>query len=110
MKWIKNDVKFERGNHECLIAQYDNNGTWYMNRAMQTQQSMKRNFKMFGEFLGASVCEVKRYWNDDDDEAAENDIVIIDGRGFDGEKCEKYVLWREREDESLERVGELERK
>lgn len=106
MKWIMNDVEFEESNFEFLIARYDNNGAWYMPQLWETQKSMERDFKMFGEFLGASVCEVKTYLNDED-EVAENNIITFEGIEFEGEKYEKYILRRE---DLFEKNGEQKRK
>ena len=82
MKWNHNGIKYRRGCYEVLIAQFDGKGSWFVNRAMQTQQSMKANFKRLGEFLGASSVEVKKLY-DDDDNITETNVIIAD-RHYDG--------------------------
>lgn len=89
MKWIKNGVTFNRGNYECLIAKFDDTPVWFTPRAMQTQQSMKSNFKRLGEMFEASKCEVKPMYNEADEWTEEN-IVVFDFM-YSGE-CKFYAL------------------
>lgn len=74
MKWNNNGIKYNRGCHECLIAQYDSKGPWWSLGACATQQTMKSEFKRLGEYLNASACEVKLLYDDNDVEA-ENNVV-----------------------------------
>lgn len=95
MKWNNNDVKYERGNYECLIAQYNKTGAWVCVRAMATQQTQKHNFKELGEFLSAKECEVKRAY-DDNDNPTETNVILIDnmrayGGGFQFWTCNEEM-------------------
>ena len=95
MKWNNNDVKYERGNYECLIAQYNKTGFWVCVRANVTQQTQKHNFKTLGELLSAKECEVKRAFNDID-ELTETNIILIDnmaayGGGFQFWTCNEEM-------------------
>lgn len=76
MKWINNGIKYQRGCHECLIAQYDGKGCWWSLGAIATQQTMKSEFKRLGEYLGAARCEVKKLYDDDDNEVEQNVVVF----------------------------------
>ena len=39
MKWINNGIKYKRGNHQFLIAKYDDVDVWFVTRAnVITQQ------------------------------------------------------------------------
>lgn len=101
MKWNNNGVKYERGNYECLIAQYNKTGAWVCVRAMATQQTQKHNFKQLGEVISAKEIEVKRAY-DDNDELTETNIILIDnmaayGGGFQFWTC----------NEELERVEKI---
>ncbi|RGD22780.1 hypothetical protein DW651_03040 [Subdoligranulum sp. AM23-21AC] len=82
MKWNKNGIKFLRGCHEVLIAQYDGKGPWYCNIPIMTQQSMKTCFKELGEYLEAESVEVK-YLYDEDDTPTENETMDF-MRKYDG--------------------------
>ena len=86
MKWNNNGIKYERGNYECLIAQYNKTGHWVCVRAMATQQTQKHNFKALGEVISAKEIEVKKLYNDND-ELTETNVIYFDnmaayGGGF----------------------------
>jgi len=72
MKWKTNGIQFRRGCHECLIAQFDRTGVWWSLGAIATQQTMKSEFKRLGEYLGATQCEVKELYGDDNNEVEQN--------------------------------------
>ena len=95
MKWNNNGIKFERGNYECLIAQYNKSGYWVCVRAMATQQTQKHNFKELGEVLSAKEIEVKKLY-DDNDELTETNVILFDnmnayGGGFQFWTCNEEI-------------------
>lgn len=100
MKWIKNGVEFRRGDYFCLIAKYDTRPEWFTVRAMATQQTQKHNFKALGEYLGASVIEVKEAY-DEDDKLVEKDIILFDNMaGYGG----GFQFWHANDE--MERIGD----
>lgn len=98
MKWNNNGIKYQRGCYECLIAKFDDVDVWFTPRAMQTQQTMKANFKRLGELLETKVCEVMPMYGDNDEWTQEN-IVVFDFM-YSGE-CRFYSL---HEDGSMTRI------
>lgn len=58
MRWITNGIKFERGNRETLLAQFDNDGLWYTPRGQMTQSSARALIKLFGEAYDAEQVEL----------------------------------------------------
>lgn len=74
MKWKTNGIQFRRGCHECLIAQFNGCGCWWGLGAMATQQTMKSEFKRLGDYLGATLCEVKELYDENDNET-EQDVI-----------------------------------
>lgn len=98
MKWNNNGIKYLRGCHLVLVAQFDGNGNWWAVGECCTQQAMKAEFKKLGEFLGAEHCEVKRLYNDDD-VPVEKPIFFrfgYDGTLFVGDdKTQKYYPYKE---------------
>lgn len=89
MKWINNGVAYKRGCYESLIAKFDDTPVWFTTNAIQTQQSMKFNFKRLGELFEANKCEVKPMYNESDEWTEEN-IVVFDFM-YSGE-CKFYHL------------------
>lgn len=77
MKWNNNDVKYERGNYEYLIAQYNKSGFWVCLRSNATQQSQKNYFRDLGKVLNAKEIEVKKLY-DDNDVQTETDVILFD--------------------------------
>lgn len=95
MKWNNNGIKYERGNYECLIAQYNKTGAWVCVRAMATQQTQKHDFKALGEVISAEECEVKRLY-DDNDNPTETNVILFDnmaayGGGFQFWTCNEEL-------------------
>ena len=121
MKWITNGIEFRRGCHECLIARYDGAGCWWALGAIATQQTMKAEFKRLGEYLGASRCEVKKLYDEDDDQT-EWDVASFrftnGGLRVEDEKTQRYVaLDLERcwtaigtRETAIRQIGELTKK
>lgn len=100
MKWIHNGIKYERGNHEFLIAQYDDVDVWFTVRAnIATQQTQKALFKKLGEHFEASKIEVLPMYDDNDEWTKEN-IVVFDFISLNGE----YRFWKLHEDGSMEKI------
>lgn len=78
MKWINNGIEYKRGNHEFLIAKYDDVDVWFVTRAnIITQQAQKSGFRKLGEYLEAKKVEVMKMYDDNDEWAQEN-IVVYD--------------------------------
>ena len=99
MKWINNGIKYERGNHEFLIAKYDDTEVWFTVRAnIITQQSQKSLFKRLGEYLGANKCEVLPMYNDEG-EWVKGDIVV-----FDFMSSGECRFWNLNDDGSMEKI------
>lgn len=92
MKWNHNGVSYQRGCYEALIAQYDGAGYWYINEAVQTQQSMKSNFKLLGEHFGAQRVEVKPLFDENDNMTEKTLRVFM--RKYDG----GYIFREDTED------------
>ena len=63
-KWITNGVSFARGNHQPLIAKFDNSKMWLDLAACCTTQTFKDRIKSLAEAYGAKVIEVKPMWNE----------------------------------------------
>ena len=100
MKWINNGVKYERGNHEFLIAKYDETDVWFTVRAnIATQQTQKALFKRLGEYIGASKCEVLPMY-DDNDNWTKGNIVV-----FDFMSSGECRFWRLNEDGSMIKIA-----
>lgn len=76
MKWNKNGIQFRRGCYETLIAQFDGCGNWWTFGGMATQQTMRSMFKRLGEYFGASHCEVKALFDDNDLETEESVVYF----------------------------------
>ncbi len=104
MKWNNNDVKYERGNYECLIAQFDKTGSWVCLRAMATQQTQKHTFKDLGEALSAKEVEVKRFYDDNDEPTETNVIAVMNMKAYGG----GFKFYKENEDESLTPINQSE--
>ena len=100
MKWITNGVKFNRGDYFCLIAKYDTQPEWFAVRAMATQQSQKVNFKALGEFLNASVIEVKEAYDDNENPTEKNVILFDYKKAYGG----GFQFWYTNDE--MERTGE----
>ena len=99
MKWIHNGVKYERGNHEFLIAKYDDVDVWFTVRAnIITQQSQKSNFKRLGEYLEANKIEVLPMYNEKDEWTKENIVV------FDFHSSGECMFWTLQEDGGMIRI------
>ena len=99
MKWIHNGVKYERGNHEFLIAKFDDTDVWFTVRAnIATQQTQKSLFKRLGEYLEASKCEVLPMYGADDEWAKENIVV------FDFMSSGNCLFWNLNEDGSMVKI------
>ena len=90
MKWVNNGIKYLRGDHERLIAQFNGKGAWFTLRAFATQQTQKSEFKRLAEYFEdeVAICEVKKMY-DDDDNLTEDEIVVFDFH-YDG-KCNFYI-------------------
>ena len=100
MKWINNGIEYKRGNHEFLIAKFDDYDVWFVTRAnIITQQSQKKGFKELGEYLEAEKIEVMKMY-DDNDEWAKNNIVVYD-RNCEGE----YSFYNLNEDGSMKKIA-----
>lgn len=82
MKWIKNDVLFERGNYEPIIAKFDNSKVWLVVTACCTQQTARSLFKELGEKYGAKSVEIKKMYSVDDQITEENIVGFL--RLYDG--------------------------
>lgn len=101
MKWNNNDVRYERGNYECLIAQYNKTGAWVCVRAMATQQTQKHSFKELGDVISAKEIEVKRAY-DDNDKLTETNVILIDNMAAYGGGFQFWTY-----NEELERVEKI---
>lgn len=78
MKWTHNGIRYERGNHEFLIAKFDDTELWFAVRAnIATQQTLRSLFKRLGEYFNANKCEVLPMY-DDHDEWSKEPIVVFD--------------------------------
>ena len=105
MKWIVQDgIKFERGNYECLIAQYDKKGFWVCLRAMATQQTQKHTFKDLGVALSAKEIEVKRFYDDNDNPTELSVICVSNMKAYGG----GFKFHIENEEERLVPINQSE--
>lgn len=99
MKWIHNGVKYERGNHEFLIAKYDDAEVWFTVRAdIITQQSQKALFKKLGEYMGANKVEILPMYNDTGEWTKEHIVV------FDFRSSGECMFWWLREDGAMKKI------
>lgn len=78
MKWIKNGIRFERGNYEPLIVKFDNSKVWLKIDACCTQQSARKEFRELGEAYGAKTIEVQKMYNDDGVVSHEDIVCFLD--------------------------------
>lgn len=100
MKWIHNGVKYERGNHEFLIAKFDDTDVWFTVRAnICTQQTQKSLFKKLGEYFEASKCEVLPMYDENDNWIRENIVV------FQFVSSGECLFWNLCEDGSMEKIA-----
>lgn len=100
MKWIHNGVKYERGNHEFLIASFDGVDVWFTVRAnIATQQTQKSLFKRLGDYIGASMCEVLPMYNKNEEWTKENIVV------FDFLSSGKCLFWKLYEDGKMDKIA-----
>ena len=89
MKWKHNGITYPRGSYEALIARYNSDGAWFVARGLMTQQTMRSSFKALGEALNAHSIEVKRLYDDNDNET-ETEVIVFMKR-YDG----RYTFYLE---------------
>lgn len=81
MKWIRNDVTFERGNHREAIARFDNSRCWFRADACMTTQSFRYDIHGLANVYGAKVVELKYFYDENGDQTETN---VVDFLHFDG--------------------------
>lgn len=74
MKWIKNEVSFQRGNYRPIIAKFDNSVCWFASSAIMSARCFKAEIKRIADEYGASVIEMK-YEYDEDYNKVEANVV-----------------------------------
>lgn len=100
MKWINNGIEYKRGNHEFLIAKYDDVDVWFVTRAnIITQQAQKSGFRKLGEYLKAEKVEVMKMYDNNDEWTQEN-IVVYDV-DYEG----NYKFYNLNEDGSMNKIN-----
>lgn len=76
MKWIRNNVTTELGNHRSLIAKFDTSDYWFCYYANAWTGRQFTVFREVARMFDASRIEVK-YENDKPIESEENIITIV---------------------------------
>lgn len=82
MKWIKNDVTFERGNHREAIAKFDNSRCWFRADACMTTQGFRCDIRRLAATYGAKTIEVKYFY---DENGKRTETNVVDFLSFNGE-------------------------
>jgi hypothetical protein len=64
LKWNCEGVNFSRGNHEPLIAKFDNSKVWLNPTSMMTTQAFKSSIRRLAQAYGANSVTVKPFFSD----------------------------------------------
>ena len=75
IRWITNDVSFNRGNWEILIAKFDNSRKWLMPSALCTAANFKAEIRQLAQDFGAKVVEVKKLYENENPVEKRQDVV-----------------------------------
>ena len=92
MKWIKNNVTTERGNHRCLLAKFDTSDYWFCYDANAWTGCQIMAFWKAASLLGASTIEIKYQYDENDQlsEPEENIITIVNYVSEEGFEITKF--------------------
>lgn len=84
MKWKKNNVTTERGNHSVLIAKFDTSDYWFETDFVGHTETQMSVFRRLGKRLEATSVEVKYYFDDNDNPAEPYENIITVVEFYDG--------------------------
>lgn len=108
IKWIKNDVTFERANYFAIVAKFDNSKVWLRPNTIMTAQSFREWAKRLAKAHNSSTVEL-RYFKDCLDKEIITQYIYYDlNRGelvegyrieLEVEDCEKAKYIKYAEDE-----------
>ena len=92
MKWIRNNVTTERGNHRCLLAKFDTSDYWFCYDANAWTGCQIMAFWKAASLLGASTIEIKYQYDENDQlsEPEENIITIVNYVSEEGLEITKF--------------------
>lgn len=92
MKWNKNNVTTELGNHRCLIAKFDTSAYWFCYYANAWTGRQIIIFHDVAILLGASTIEIKYQYDENDklSEPEENIITIVHYESEEGLGITKF--------------------
>ena len=77
IKWVVQDVSFNRGNFEDVIAKFDNSRKWFRVGAVCSTQTAKSDFRKLAQDYGAETVEIKHLWGPDE-EPTEDRMNVVD--------------------------------
>ena len=92
MKWIRNNVTTERGNHRCLLAKFDTSDYWFCYDANAWTGCQIMAFWKAASLLGASTIEIKYQYDENDQlsEPEENIVTIVNYVSEEGLEITKF--------------------
>ena len=76
MKWNKNNVTTERGNHSVVIAKFNTSDYWFETDFCGHTETQIDVFRRVAKRFNATSVEIK-YWFDENDNPAEPEKNII---------------------------------
>ena len=94
MKWIRNNVTTELGNHRSLIAKFDTSDYWFCYYANAWTGRQFTVFREVARMFGASTIEIK-YQYDENDQLSEpegNIITIVNYVSEEGLEITKFRI------------------
>ena len=92
MKWIRNNVTTERGNHRSLIAKFDTSDYWFCYYANAWTGRQFTVFREVARMFGASTIEIKYQYDENDQlsEPEENIVTIVNYVSEEGLEITKF--------------------
>lgn len=94
MKWIRNNVTTELGNHRCLLAKFDTSDYWFCYDINAWTGRQIIAFRKAASLLGASTIEIKYQYDENDklSEPEENIVTIVNYVSEEGLEITKFRI------------------
>lgn len=83
MKWVTNDIEFNRGNYRVVIFKFDNSKVWFNFEAFTTTQGIRSIAREMAKVYNAETITMKYLFNDFGNTTENRENVVDFQKDFD---------------------------